>query len=185
MNRRSFLALGAKAAVGLCCAQAAPAWANIPSSSFELSEKPRSLSFYHTHTHERLNVTYAKSRKYDSAALLRINNYLRDFRTSEVYPIDPEILDILWAIQEKMCCNSTYEVISGYRSPKTNRKLRKKSNGVAKRSLHMQGKAIDVRIAGEKTKTVRDCAVSLESGGVGYYAKSNFVHIDTGRFRTW
>jgi len=182
MNRRSFLALGAKAAVGLYLAQAAPAWANIPSS---LSKKTRTLAFYHTHTHERLNITYAKSGEYDQEALAKINTYLRDFRTSEVYPIDPGILDILWTIQKKMCCNSTYEVISGYRSPKTNQKLRKKSNGVAKRSLHMKGQAIDVRITGEKTKTVRDCAISLKSGGVGYYAKSNFVHIDTGRVRSW
>jgi len=182
MNRRSFLALGAKAAVGLYLAQAAPAWANIPPSS---SRKNRTLAFYHTHTHERLNITYAKSGEYDMEALAKINTYLRDFRTSEVHPIDPAILDILWTVQQKMCCNSTYEVISGYRSPKTNQQLRKKSNGVAKRSLHMKGQAIDVRITGEKTKIVRDCAISLKSGGVGYYAKSNFVHIDTGRFRTW
>jgi len=184
MNRRSFLALGAKAAVGLCLAQAAPAWAkNAPSSS--LSATPRTLSFYHTHTHERLNITYATPENYDIEALGKINTYLRDFRTSEVHPIDPAVLDILWTIQQKMCCNSTYEIISGYRSPKTNQQLRKKSNGVAKRSLHMEGKAIDIRITGEKTKIVRDCAISLKSGGVGYYARSNFVHIDTGRIRNW
>ena len=182
MNRRSFLALGAKAAVGLYIAQATPAWANIPSS---LSAKPRTLSFYHTHTRERLDIIYAQSGEYDLDALAKINNYLRDFRTSEVHPIDPEVLDILWTIQQKMCCNNTYEVISGYRSPKTNQQLRKKSNGVAKRSLHMKGQAIDVRITGEKTKTVRDCAISLKSGGVGYYAKSDFVHLDTGRVRSW
>ena len=182
MNRRSFLALGAKAAVGFCLAQAAPAWANIPSS---LSATPKTLSFYHTHTRERLDITYAKSGEYDLEALARINTYLRDFRTSEVHSIDPAVLDILWTIQQKMCCNSTYEIISGYRSPKTNQLLRKKSSGVAKRSLHMKGQAVDVRITGEKTKTVRDCAISLKSGGVGYYAKSNFVHIDTGRVRTW
>ncbi|CAK8723777.1 Peptidase M15 [Candidatus Electrothrix laxa] len=182
MNRRSFLALGAKAAVGLCLAQANPAWAKIPSF---LSVKPRTLSFYHTHTRECLDITYATSEDYDIEALSKINTYLRDFRTSEVHPIDPAVLDILWAIQQKMCCNSTYEIISGYRSPKTNQQLRQKSNGVAKRSLHMKGKAIDIRITGEKTKRVRDCAISLKSGGVGYYAKSNFVHIDTGRVRTW
>ncbi len=182
MNRRSFLALGAKAAVGLCLAQAAPAWAKIPSS---LPAKPRILSFYHTHTRDRLDITYATAGDYDMEALAKINTYLRDFRTSEVHPIDPAILDILWTIQQKMCCNSTYEIISGYRSPKTNQQLRKKSGGVAKRSLHMKGQAIDVRITGKKTKTVRDCAISLKSGGVGYYAKSNFVHIDTGRVRTW
>ncbi|MCI5125858.1 MAG: DUF882 domain-containing protein [Candidatus Electrothrix sp. AR5] len=182
MNRRSFLALGAKAAVGLCLSQAAPAWAKISPSLFAT---PRTLSFYHTHTRERLDITYATSGNYDIEALAEINTYLRDFRTSEVHPIDPDILDILWKIQQKMCCNSTYEIISGYRSPKTNQQLRQKSNGVAKRSLHMKGKAIDIRITGEKTKRVRDCAISLKSGGVGYYAKSNFVHIDTGRVRTW
>ncbi|MCI5162625.1 MAG: DUF882 domain-containing protein [Candidatus Electrothrix sp. AX5] len=182
MNRRSFLALGAKAVVGLCLAQAGPAWAKIPSS---LSTKPRTLSFYHTHTQERLDITYATAKDYDMDALAKINTYLRDFRTSEVHRIDPAVLDILWKIQQKMCCNSTYEIISGYRSPKTNQQLRQKSNGVAKRSLHMKGQAIDIRITGEKTKTVRDCAISLKSGGVGYYAKSNFVHIDTGRVRTW
>jgi uncharacterized protein YcbK (DUF882 family) len=182
MNRRSFLALGAKAAVGLCLAQAAPAWAKIPSF---LSATPRTLSFYHTHTHERLDITYATSEDYDIEALAKINTYLRDFRTSEVHRIDPTVLDILWTIQQKMCCNSTYEIISGYRSPKTNQQLRQKSSGVAKRSLHMKGKAVDIRITGEKTKTVRDCAISLKSGGVGYYAKSNFVHIDTGRVRNW
>ncbi|MCI5178433.1 MAG: DUF882 domain-containing protein [Candidatus Electrothrix sp. AW3_4] len=191
MNRRSFLALGAKAVVGLCLAQATPAWASIPTipiiptSLVEKSKKPRSLSFYHTHTKERLNIIYAKSGEYDPKALVQINNYLRDFRTSEVHTIDPAVLDILWTIQQKMCCNRTYEVISGYRSPKTNEQLRKRTTGVAKRSLHMKGQAIDVRITGEKTKTVRDCAISLKSGGVGYYAKSNFVHLDTGRVRFW
>lgn len=185
MNRRSFLALGVKATFGLCLAQATPAWATIPTSLSEKLKKPRSLSFYHTHTKERLNITYAKLGEYDPKALVQINNYLRDFRTSEVHTIDPDVLDILWTIQQKMCCDSTYEVISGYRSPKTNQQLRKKSNGVAKRSLHMKGQAIDVRITGEKTTTVRDCAISLKSGGVGYYAKSNFVHLDTGRVRFW
>ncbi|MCI5188758.1 MAG: DUF882 domain-containing protein [Candidatus Electrothrix sp. AS4_5] len=185
MNRRSFLALGAKATVGLCLAQATPAWATIPASLADKSKKPRNLSFYHTHTKERLNITYAKSGEYDPKALVQINNYLRDFRTSEVHTIDPAVLDILWTIQQKMCCDSTYEVISGYRSPKTNQQLRKKTTGVAKRSLHMKGQAIDVRITGKKTKNVRDCAISLKSGGVGYYAKSNFVHLDTGRVRFW
>lgn len=185
MNRRSFLALGAKAAAGICLARAVPAWANVPSSLSERSQKTKSLSFYHTHTREQLNITYAKAGEYDPEALSRINTYLRDFRTAEVHPIDPDVLDILWTIQQKMCCNSTYEIISGYRSPKTNQLLRQKSSGVAKRSLHMKGKALDVRITGEKTRNVRDCAISLKSGGVGYYAKSNFVHIDTGRVRTW
>ncbi|MCI5207247.1 MAG: DUF882 domain-containing protein [Candidatus Electrothrix sp. ATG2] len=106
MNRRSFLALGAKAAVGLYLAQAAPAWANIPSSQ---AAKPRTLSFYHTHTHERLDITYAKSGEYDIAALAQINSYLRDFRTSEVHTIDPAVLDILWTIQQKIIAWATVQ----------------------------------------------------------------------------
>jgi uncharacterized protein YcbK (DUF882 family) len=181
MDRRSFLALGAKTAVGLVLAQVTPAWATIPSSC----RKKKTLSFYHTHTQQCLEITYAKGGKYDHKALKKITTYLRDFRTAEEHPIDPAVLDILWSIQQEMCCSETYEVISGYRSPKTNRMLRRRSRGVARRSLHMKGMAIDVRLSGKKTRDVRDCAIALKSGGVGYYARSNFVHIDTGRVRTW
>jgi uncharacterized protein YcbK (DUF882 family) len=188
MKRRSFLLLGAKTAVGFVLAQAAPTWANISSpisSSVTGKIKPRTLSFYHIHTHERLDITYANAGLYDPVALNTINTYLRDFRTSEIYPIDPTVLDILWTVRQKICCDSTYEVISGDRSPGTNEKLHGRSKGVAKRSLHMRGMAVDIRLTDQKTRTVRDCAVSLKSGGVGYYAESDFVHIDTGRVRTW
>ena len=186
MDRRSFLHLGIQAAAGIFVAQAIPAWASIPSPSNPSSYKGnRNLAFYHTHTRECLDITYSKNGKYDPKALQQINRYLRDFRTGEIHPIDPEVLDILWEIQQDMGCESTYEIISGYRSPKTNAKLRHHSNGVAKRSLHMKGQALDIRLTGKKTSTVRDCAIALEAGGVGYYAKSNFVHVDTGRVRTW
>ena len=176
MNRRHFLALGVKAAAGLVLCRAVPAWAG---------RGTRSLSFYHTHTNKSLDITYARSGIYDPLALERVNYYLRDFRTEEVHPIDPGVLNILWRIQQKLGCNGTYEVISGYRSPATNGALRGRSKGVAKRSLHMEGKAIDIRLTGADTCRIRDCAIALKSGGVGYYAKSNFVHIDTGRVRTW
>ncbi len=148
-------------------------------------EKARNLAFYHTHTRECLEITYARDGAHDPKALHQINRYLRDFRTSEVHPIDPEILDILWQIQQDIGCDSTYEIISGYRSPQTNQKLRGRSGGVAKRSLHMKGQAVDIRLTGKNTRMVRDCAVALEQGGVGYYASSDFVHIDTGKFRIW
>ena len=182
MKRRLFLLLGIKAAVGLVLAQATPAWA-LPRISGQ--NNSRALSFYHTHTHEHLTITYANAGTYDPVALKKINTYLRDFRTSETYPIDPTLLDILWKMQQKMRCNRTYEVISGYRSPATNNKLRSRSRGVAKRSLHMKGMAVDIRLSGQNTRLVRDCAVSLQFGGVGYYAASDFVHIDTGKVRTW
>lgn len=176
MNRRHFIALGVKAAAGLVLCRAVPAWSG---------KDTRTLSFYHTHTNKTLDIIYARSGFYDQLALERVNFFLRDFRTEEVHPIDPGVLDVLWLIQQKMDCNGPYEVISGYRSPNTNKTLRGRSKGVAKRSLHMEGKAIDIRLTGANTYRVRDCAVALKSGGVGYYAKSNFVHIDTGRVRTW
>ena len=176
MNRRHFLAMGAKAAVGLVLCQAVPAWAG---------RGTRTLSFYHTHTKKTLDIAYARSGIYDPLALERVNYYLRDFRTEEMHPIDPGVLDILWRIQQKLGRNGTYEVISGYRSPATNGALQSRNKGVAKRSLHMKGKAIDIRLTGADTCRLRDCAIALKSGGVGYYAKSNFVHVDTGRVRTW
>ncbi len=188
MDRRTLLISGMKAAAGILVAQAVPAWASVPFPSRPCSSKGRgekNLAFYHTHTRECLDITYSRNGRHDPKALQQINKYLRDFRTGEVYPIDPEVLDILWQIQQDIGCDSTYEIISGYRSPKTNEKLRNRSGGVAKRSLHMQGKALDIRLTGKKTRVVRDCAIALEAGGVGYYAKSNFVHIDTGRVRTW
>jgi len=185
MDRRSFIALGVKAAAGILAAHAIPVPAS--ASSLRRAEKgDRNLAFYHTHTRECLDITYARNGAYDPKALDQINKYLRDFRTNEVHPIDPEILDILWKIQQETGCGgTTYEIISGYRSPQTNQKLRGRSSGVAKRSLHMKGQAVDIRLTGKSTRLVRDCAVTLEQGGVGYYASSNFVHIDTGRFRVW
>lgn len=176
MNRRTFLTLSAKVAAGIIVNQAVSSWADTGT---------RRLSFYHTHTKESLKVTYARAGRYDNHALERINRYLSDFRTGEVHPIDPGVLDLLHQVKHKLGCHGTYEVISGYRSPCTNQYLRGKSKGVAKHSLHMEGRAIDIRLTGQNTRHVRNCAVSLQGGGVGYYAKSDFVHIDTGRVRTW
>jgi uncharacterized protein YcbK (DUF882 family) len=145
----------------------------------------RSLRFYHTHTGERLRVTYARAGSYDRMALNEINHYLRDFRTEEQYPIDPRLLDVLWLAKRKLASRGVYEVISGYRSPKTNAYLRQHSNGVAKKSLHMKGRAIDVRLTGTETQSLQHCAIGMRIGGVGFYAKSDFVHLDTGRVRSW
>ncbi len=144
----------------------------------------RDLSFYHTHTGQELDVTYRIGGRYDPIALDKVNHHLQDFRTRETHPIDPNLLDILYKIKED-AGGGVYEVISGYRSPKTNSMLRGKSNGVARRSLHMDGKAIDVRLSGLRIGDLRDIARSLEKGGVGYYPKSDFVHLDTGRVRFW
>ncbi len=149
------------------------------------SKIPRSLSFYNTHTREKLNILYAWADTYDRDALEEINYFLRDFRTGDIHPIDPTLLDILHGVSQTFGGHGTFEVISGYRSPKTNSLLRKQSNKVAKRSLHMQGKAIDIRLTGTNTKKLQQCAIKMQRGGVGYYRKSDFVHIDTGRVRFW
>ena len=145
----------------------------------------RELSFYHTHTGEELSIVYHDGGNHLSPALHEINQFLGDFRTGDTHPIDPRLLDALYLLQQKSGVDDKFEVISGYRSPKTNAKLRNKSNGVAKRSLHMQGKAVDIRLKGINTKKLRDMAIALKIGGVGYYRRSDFIHIDTGRVRYW
>ena len=110
---------------------------------------------------------------------------MRDFRTGEVFPVDPRLFDIMYRIYDQTDTSWAFEVLSGYRSPKTNRRLSNNTDGVAENSLHMTGQAIDVRLPGLKTWNLRKLAVALHAGGVGYYKKSNFVHIDTGRIRHW
>ena len=147
-----------------------------------LTQEP--MTFYHTHTGEGLEINYS-CQGCAPAALNKLNNFLRDFRTGDVHPIDPQLLNILYAIQQQSGSRGVIEIISGYRSRQTNNILRAKSSGVARKSLHMKGQALDIRLADLKTRELRDVAVSLGLGGVGYYAESDFVHIDTGRFRTW
>ena len=156
-----------------------------PSLAIASISDTRALSFRHLHTNEKLSLDYFSDNHYQSESLNKFNYLLRDFRSSEVYPIDPNLFDLLYAIKLATGSKGQFEIISGYRSPKTNNMLRSKSNGVAKRSLHMQGKAIDVRLTDVNTDSVRRAAIALKAGGVGYYRKSNFVHLDTGRFRTW
>ncbi|RJX17330.1 MAG: DUF882 domain-containing protein [Desulfobulbus sp.] len=178
MSRRRFVTGAISTATGLLLCSALPAWATGKSGN-------RSLTFYNTHTEEQLRVTYARNNAYDQAALRKVNLFLRDHRTDDVHPIDPKLLDILYAVQRAYGDNGIFEVISGYRSPQSNARLRRGSWGVARKSLHMVGRAIDVRRTGMKTRTLREIALELQRGGVGYYAKSDFVHLDTGRFRTW
>jgi len=145
----------------------------------------RTLSFLHTHTGESLSVDYSIDGVYQDAALAQVNHFLRDFRTGELHAIDPRLLDLLYDLKLLVAGDVTYEVISAYRSPQTNAKLRESSTGVSAHSLHMEGRAIDVRVTKFSTLKLRDLALSLKRGGVGYYAGSNFVHLDTGRVRSW
>ena len=145
----------------------------------------RALSFFNLHTKESLNTVYCEHGRYVSASLAEVNYILRDHRTGEVRSIDPRILDVLYRIRMAVKTQDSFHIISGYRSPQTNAQLRKKGRGVAKRSYHMQGKAIDLRIPEVSLKKLRQAALELGRGGVGYYPKSNFVHVDTGPVRSW
>ncbi len=156
----------------------------LPFSPTAWAAARRSISLYHTHTSERLSVVYFERGAYVPDALVSLNHLLRDFRSGEAAEIDVALIDQLAAL-DLACGPGTFEVISGYRSPQTNDMLRGRSNGVAKGSLHLQGRAIDVRLSGRDTRLLRDAAVALKQGGVGYYARSDFVHLDTGRVRMW
>jgi uncharacterized protein YcbK (DUF882 family) len=145
----------------------------------------RRLSFVHTHTGERLEVDYAGNGDGCPQALAQVNRFLRDHRTGEEHAIDPRLLEVLHDLRLAIGARSPFAVISGYRSPHTNAILRARSGGVAGGSLHMQGMAIDVRLSGVRTAALRDAALELGRGGVGYYADSDFVHLDTGRVRRW
>ena len=145
----------------------------------------RRLAFRHTHTREELSLAYASVVGYRPDALSRIDQFLRDFRTGDVHAIDPSLLDLLNDLAALSGTSEPYHVISGYRSPRTNSMLRSRSEGVARHSLHMDGRAVDIRLPDVPLRQLRDAAVALGRGGVGYYPGSDFVHVDTGRVRTW
>jgi uncharacterized protein YcbK (DUF882 family) len=178
LSRRSFLRAGALAAVS-ACAPGALAVAK------EVSAKDRSLAFYNTHTGERLRTVFWAEGAYIQESLQAINRILRDSRNDQVHEIDPRLIDLLYVLRSTIDAREPFHVISGYRSPATNALLRSRSTGVAENSLHLVGKAIDIRVPGRKLIDVRNAALSLKAGGVGYYSRSDFVHVDIGRVRFW
>lgn len=143
------------------------------------------LSVHNMHTGESYKGVYRVGNEYLPEAFEYINNALRDHRTGEVFPIDPRVIDIAAAIHRMSGSKKEFQVLSGYRSPKTNNSLRKKSSGVAKQSLHMSGQAMDLKLPDVSNSRLRETAIKLKAGGVGYYPRSGFVHVDSGRFRTW
>jgi uncharacterized protein YcbK (DUF882 family) len=143
------------------------------------------VSFRHTHTGESFSGVYRAGDKYLPEAFERLNYILRDFRTKEVFPMDPRVLDIISLVQAKTQTGKPMEILSGYRCPRTNAMLRHETSGVAKNSFHMYGQAIDFRMPGYNTSRLRKIAMDVKSGGVGYYPKSDFVHVDTGKIRHW
>ena len=176
IKRRDFLRLGAVTTATLLVS---PAFADAGAAI------ERSLGFHNTHTGESLAATYWAEGSYIDSELQDINSLLRDHRSGDIYPIDTGLLDLLFVLQATVGSCKAYQVISGYRSPATNASLHNKSSGVAKRSYHMQGRAIDIRLPGCDLKHLHTAALSIKAGGVGYYPDSNFIHVDVGPRRSW
>jgi uncharacterized protein YcbK (DUF882 family) len=147
----------------------------------------RTLSFAHTHTGEQLSVAYRAGSRYLPEGMTRIAYLMRDFRSGDVHPIDTDLMDVLWQVQTNLKTRQPFQIISAYRSPKTNAMLQGRSahTGVAKNSMHLSGRAIDIRLPGIALADVRDAALEIKRGGVGFYPNSEFVHLDTGRVRRW
>jgi uncharacterized protein YcbK (DUF882 family) len=145
----------------------------------------RRITLHNTHTLESLSVEYRDAAGYRADALAALDRVLRDHRSGAVHPMDPALMDLLCAAAERVGREPEFEVISGYRSPASNALLHARSRGVAAGSLHMAGRAIDLRLAGCDLARLRDTALALARGGVGYYPRSAFVHLDTGRVRSW
>ncbi len=175
-GRRRILGLAAMAAAGFAMA---PAMAQVQPRG------ERVLTFENLHTGEKLKTAYWANGTYIKDNLADINHILRDFRTNDVMPIDPKLLNLLYALKLKVNSNKPFGIISGYRSPATNTMLNANSSGVASRSLHLEGKAIDIRVPGQNLAGLHQAALALRGGGVGYYPGSGFIHMDTGRVRFW
>jgi uncharacterized protein YcbK (DUF882 family) len=187
LSRRAFLGFGAVAAASALLPARAFASAAPAAAKASLAME-RELSFFHTHTGERLSLAYCSGGEYVAPALKNINVLLRDFRANQVKPIDPALLDLLFELNGALGTDQPFHVISGYRTPETNAMLQERGgahSGVATHSLHIDGKAIDIRVPGIELEHLRDTAKSLRIGGVGFYPASNFVHVDTGRVRYW
>ncbi len=179
VGRRRVMAFGLGAAALAIASPLKGALAALPPAGV------RTLALVSTHTDEKISATYWRNGVYDKGALKDINYLLRDFRTGDVAAIDPGLLDLLVELHHRAGSRKPFHVISGYRSPKTNALLASASDGVAKRSLHMDGKAIDIRLHDVALSDLRQTALGMKAGGVGYYKKSDFIHVDTGRVRQW
>ena len=156
----------------------------IPSSPAPLPESR--LRLFHTHTGEHIDIVYRRGQQYVTGAIDSLNRFLRDHRTGDVPEYDPRVFDLLSDLTESVNkAGAELQIICGYRTPKSNEFLRKTTTGVAKNSLHMLAEAIDIRLPGVPLKKFRDAALALHRGGVGYYAASNFIHVDVGRVRQW
>jgi uncharacterized protein YcbK (DUF882 family) len=178
-SRRDFL----KTAAGIATLLASPV-------AFAKSEKlkgARTISLHNLHTEEKIKVDYWIDGKYQPEALAELDLVLRDHRQNEVCSMDPKLIDILHNIQNATVGNADkhVQILSAYRSPTTNSNMRRYKRGVAKNSFHMVGQAVDIRIPGVGNYDVFRAAQNLKEGGIGYYGRTGFIHLDTGTYRTW
>ncbi|WP_293267340.1 YcbK family protein [Neptunomonas sp.] len=177
-SRRDFLRHMGSITAGL--AVSSSALGAIQTASFD-----KTLMFQNLHTGEALKTTFYAAGDYVTESLDNINYLLRDHRSNQVGNMDPQLLTLLHDLKNMLGSADPFHVISGYRSPETNAMLNQRSNNVAKKSLHMQGKAIDIRLPGIDTKHLHQAALALQGGGVGLYTRSDFIHLDVGRVRQW
>ncbi|HEU5046501.1 MAG TPA: DUF882 domain-containing protein [Rickettsiales bacterium] len=180
LTRRSLL----KAGFALATSSVMPSSVMAAVHAFAEEEK-RSLHFYNVHTGESLKTVYWEQGVYVSDAMKDIAYIMRDYRSNDMIDIDPHLLDVIALLHKNLDSRKPFDVISGYRTPRTNAYLHKHTGGVNPNSLHMQGKAIDIRLDDCRLRQVRDMATSMHKGGVGYYPGSDFVHIDTGPVKHW
>jgi uncharacterized protein YcbK (DUF882 family) len=174
-SRRRFLQLG----LGLSTALI------IPSAFASQKQSDKTLALHNLHTGESINATYWAEGEYQLSELAAINRILRDHRTGDVMDMDHQLVNLLHLLHGTVDGRKPFDVISGYRSPLTNANLQKTSSGVAKKSFHMQGKAIDVALPGRDLAKLNSAALAMKAGGVGCYPKSGFIHVDTGPVRSW
>jgi len=187
-SRRHLLALGAGGAAAMLLPSWAHAGSDQPGTPFARPQllQDRRLAFRHRHTGETVNVVYYADGRYIPPAIKQITHLMRDHRTDQEMPIDPALIDLLYALQMRLGRRDPFEVYSGYRSPATNALLRqKRGRSVAKHSLHMQGMAVDIGIEHVRSYDIAKAALVLQKGGVGFYRRSNFVHVDVGPVRSW
>jgi len=172
--------------VGALLLVAGMSWCTRATESPTARESEYRLRLYHLHTDERIDVVYRRGDEYIPSALVRLDQFLRDHRTGDVVELDRRLFDLLHDLTIALGRPETeIDIVCGYRTPWSNEFLRRTTPGVAAHSLHMQGEAIDIRIPGVTTSELRDAALGLGRGGVGYYPESRFVHVDVGRVRRW
>ncbi|MBC8553074.1 MAG: YcbK family protein [Nitrospira sp.] len=179
MNRRSFLTMGLVAAAAFINPVKALA------SLDTVQDDERLISLYNPTTKESLSLVYYRKGTYHPDCMEQINHIFRDHRTGKIKPIDENLIDLLSKVQADTKTSTPFHIISGYRTPRSNALLRKTMNGVAKKSFHMYGQAADIRLPGYSLKKLRKVLMKQKMGGVGYYSKSRFIHVDVGEVRYW